>query len=276
MNMVVRDVEERKVSREERFDRNKPVIRHKLGLDKDADLGPFRNQDETIELVLNINVDPRKPGQSLRGMVALPHGSGKKRRVAVFTSSGDCASAARDAGALHAGGEELVDEILSGTVSPDSFDVALASPDMMSVLGSRAARILGPRGKMPSAKVGTVFPTDQMTDAVLGQVRAASIQYRTEKEGIIQVGIGKGSQGAEALLDNIRAFMGEIQDSKPDMYGRGKKSGGGKGGSQGKKAPSKAKYYLAAHITSTQGKSVKLDIRTVDPTSSFFMSNLIQ
>ena len=149
MNMVVRDVEERKVSREERFDRNKPVIRHKLGLDKDADLGPFRNQDETIELVLNINVDPRKPGQSLRGMVALPHGSGKKRRVAVFTSSGDCASAARDAGALHAGGEELVDEILSGTVSPDSFDVALASPDMMSVLGSRAARILGPRGRCP-------------------------------------------------------------------------------------------------------------------------------
>ena len=125
---------------------------------------------------------------------------------------------------------------------------------------------------MPNAKLDTIQKKDKIADAVKAQ-SAGVVQYRTDKEGIVHAGIGKGSFTEEALADNIREFMNLIQSVKPDSYGKGKKGGGGgKKGKKGSAAKKDAKYYLKAALTSSQGKgSVKIDLRSLDPTSSYFM-----
>mmetsp|Transcript_2904 Transcript_2904/g.4099 ORF Transcript_2904/g.4099 Transcript_2904/m.4099 type:complete len:226 (+) Transcript_2904:439-1116(+) len=221
-------------------------------------------------MALNLNLDPRKPGQALRGSVSLPHGSGKKLKIVVFTTDEETSDAVLEAGARTSGGADLVQQIASGEI-PVNFDRALASPDMMPSL-SKIARILGPRGLMPNAKLGTIQQLENMVDAVKEQSKGM-VQYRTDKNGIIHAGVGKASFTQDEILDNIKSFMNQVQDVKPESYGKGKKSSGGgskkKGGGGSKKA---AQYYLKAHITSTFGKSINLDLRTVDPTSTWFMA----
>lgn len=257
---VLVGIEERKVQRQEKWEKNKDK-RAAKGFKDD---GPYRNQDETVEISLNLNLDPRKPGQALRGSIPLPHGTGKKVNVVVFTSDDDAdtIAAAKKAGASVVGGLSIIESIKDGTLAVD-FDRALATPEMMPSL-SQIARVLGPRGLMPNAKVNTIQPADKITDAVKAQA-AGMVQYRTDKLGTVQAGIGKGSFTEEQLSDNIRAFMNVIQEVKPESFGKGKK---GKSG-----ANKNAKYYLKAYLTSTQGKgSETIDLRTLDPTSSYFMS----
>lgn len=258
---VMMGVSDRTERRAARWERNKEK-RLKANAEDD---GPFLNQDETIELILNLNLDPRKPGQSIRGSIPLPHGTGKPVSVAVFSSDAETLTAATAAGATAAGGSDLVQSIADGE-TPVNFDRALATPDMMPSL-SRIARILGPKGLMPNAKLGTIQEAgEQMVDAVKRQVDGM-VQYRAEKNGIVHVGIGKSSFGNDPLLDNIKTFLSEMQDIKPESFGKGKKKTGGT-----KKG---AKYFLKAYLTATQGKSVNLDIRTIDPTSSFYMEAII-
>uniref|UniRef100_A0A7S1Z642 Ribosomal protein n=1 Tax=Trieres chinensis TaxID=1514140 RepID=A0A7S1Z642_TRICV len=272
VDLVLDDIKERGAKREAKFERNLPKRRLAGGLPEDHDFGPYRKWDETVEICVNLNVDPRQPGQNLRGSCRLPHGSGNMKRVVVFTPDEELATAAREAGALHAGGQELVDQVVDGTVSVDSFDVSLATQDAMPILG-KAARLLGPRGVMPNAKAGTVVQPENMTDTVRDQVSSAIVPYRTDREGIIHAGLGKGVFGPEQLLDNVRAFMGALQDAKPEAFGK-KKKGSKKAGKA--KAGKGAKFYMSAFLTSTQGKSYRLDLRTVDPTSVFFMEDLPQ
>jgi large subunit ribosomal protein L1 len=233
----------------------------------------LNHPDETIELVINLNLDPRKPGQALRGSVTLPHGTGKKgMNCVVFTNDEEAIAQALAAGAAHAGGESLVDDILAGTVSVDSIQAALATPDIMPLLTKKAARLLGPRGLMPNPKVGTLLPTiPELLAALDTQLAGKEVSYRTEKEGIIHVPVGKDSFGPEKLLDNIGAVMKTVFDAKPDSYGKGKKkkSSGKKGQSKTTKQP---KYLLRASLSSTQGPGVRMDLRTVDPTSAFFLT----
>ena len=210
---------------------------------------------------MNLNLDPRKPGQALRGALSLPHGSGKKVSCVVFTRDKDAAKAALEAGAAHAGGEELVENIANGTI-PLDFDRALATPDMQAALAQKLARTLGPRGLMPNAKLGTLVPSPEKLAEALKEQLAGQVQYRTDKTGIIHLGVGKGSFAPEQLLDNVRCVMNEIYEIKPDSFGK-------------KKASKNAKYFLRAHLTSTQGNSVRVDLRTVDPTSSFFMGTVV-
>lgn len=205
-----------------------------------------------------MNLDPRKPGQALRGSLALPHGTGKLVKCAVFTSSKEVAQAALEQGAEHAGGEELVDEIVSGTI-PLDFDRSLASQDMMGYLSQKLARALGPRGLMPNAKVGTLVKSPDLLEGVLQKELAGQLQYRTDKQGLLHFSVGKGSFGAGKLMDNIQAIIEEVYKIKPEAYGKGKK------------ASKNAQYVLRAHVTSTQGKGVRVDLRTVDPTSNYYM-----
>jgi len=259
---------ERKTKRQQKWDKNTEK-RSVKGIKED---GPYRNQDETIELALNLNLDPRKPGQAIRGSLSLPHGTGKQTNIIVFTSDegSDTIQAAKEAGASHAGGQSLIDSIQNGDL-PVTFDRALATPDMMPQL-SKIARILGPRGLMPNAKLDTIQPAAKIADAVKAQA-AGMVQYRTDKNGIVHAGVGKGSFSDEALTENIREFMTAIQDIRPDSFGKGKKKdtgGGGKGKSAGAKKD--AKFYLTAYLSSTQGKgSVNIDLQTLDPTSAYFM-----
>ena len=184
--------------------------------------GPYRNQDETIELALNLNLDPRKPGQAIRGSISLPHGTGKKVNVVVFTSDdqSETIQSVKEAGAAHAGGASLIQSIANGEI-PVNFDRALATPDMMPQL-SKIARILGPRGLMPNAKLDTIQPADRLAEAVKAQA-AGMVQFRTDKNGIVHAGVGKGSFTPEQLSDNIREFMNAIQTIKPESYGRGRR-----------------------------------------------------
>jgi len=228
----------------------------------DANTNPYRQMDETVELALQLNLDPRKPGQSLRGSISLPHGNGKTFNVVVFTENAKVAAAALERGAIAAGGEDLIDSIKNGSTSITSFQRTLASPEMMPQL-SVVARLLGPRGLMPNPKLNTIMDAELLLDALEKQMSGVS-NYRTDKEGIVRLGVGKGSFGMDKLLDNVRDMMNEIQSVKPENFGKGKKGQ--------KKIAKGTKYYLKAHLSSTQSKgSVKVDLRTIDPTSSFFM-----
>jgi large subunit ribosomal protein L1 len=232
---------------------------------REAESSDYRRMDETISLALQLNLDPRKPGQSLRGSLALPHGNGKKFAVAVFTDDPALAQQALDRGAVAAGGASLIESIKNGTTSVASIQRTIATPEMMPELAS-VARLLGPRGLMPNPKLNTIQPKELLLDSLESQQSGIS-NYRTDKEGIVRIGIGKGSFGVEKLLDNVRELMNEIQGVKPDNFGKGKK-GSSKGSNKG------TKYYLKAHLSSTQGKkSMLVDLRTIDPTSSFFMSS---
>src|SRR6202140_3114059 len=163
--------------------------------------------DETVEIAMNLNLDPRKPHRNLGGTVMLPHGTGKSGRVGVF-ARGDKAKEAEAAGADVVGAEDLAEKVQAGQID---FDRAIATPDMMAVVG-RLGKILGPRGLMPNPRLGTV--TQNVTEAVQA-VKGGQVEFRAEKAGIVHAGVGKASFTDDALVDNVRAFVGAITRGKP-------------------------------------------------------------
>ena len=191
--------------------------------------------DETIELALNLGVDPRHADQMVRGVVNLPKGTGKDVRVAVF-ARGDKAEEAKKAGAEVVGAEDLMEEIQGGR---SDFDRVIASPDMMGIVG-RLGKVLGPKGMMPNPKLGTVTPNvgQAVTDAKSGQV-----EFRVEKAGIIHAGIGKASFPDADLKANFDAFVDAIVKAKP--------------------AGAKGKYLQKAALSSSMGPGVRLDTTEV-------------
>lgn len=216
--------------------------------------------DETIEVAINLNLDPRRPGQALRGSLRLPHGTGKTVHCLVFSSDADLIEKATAQGHL-AGSDDLVDRIKNGEVVLDQYARALATQDLMPPIQKGLARLLGPRGLMPNPKTNTIFesPSDLWTN-LLEQSR--TITFRTEANGILQFPVGKASFQSTQLLENLQAICQTVQEVKPDNYGKGKKK---------KSVGKNVKYWLKASLSSTQGKGVRMDMRTVDPTSPFFM-----
>src|SRR5690242_21191727 len=187
--------------------------------------------DETVEISMNLNVDPRKPDQNLRGTVMLPHGTGKPVRVAVF-ARGDRAKEAEAAGADVVGAEDLVEQVQGGNIN---FDRAIATPDMMALVG-RLGKILGPRGLMPNPRLGSV--TQNVAEAVQA-AKGGQVEYRAEKAGIVHAGVGKASFSEEALQDNVRAFVGAISRNKPSGV--------------------KGTYVKRVSLSSSMGPAVKVD-----------------
>ena len=163
--------------------------------------------DETVEVAMNLGVDPRHSDQVVRGVCVLPNGSGRSARVAVF-AKGAKADEAKAAGADVVGAEDLVEQVSGGTID---FDRCIATPDMMPLVG-RLGKVLGPRGLMPNPKVGTV--TNDLAAAIKAQ-KGGAVEFRTEKAGIVQAGVGKASFTAEQLAQNIRAFADAVAKSKP-------------------------------------------------------------
>ena len=188
--------------------------------------------DETVEMSVGLGVDPRHADQMVRGVVALPHGTGKTVRVAVF-AKGDKAEAAREAGADLVGDEDLAAEVQGGKIE---FDRCIATPDMMPVVG-KLGRILGPRGLMPNPKLGTVTP--DVTEAVRA-AKGGQVEFRVEKAGIVHAGIGKASFADQALAENARALVGALNRAKP--------------------SGAKGTYMKRAALSSSQGPGVKLDV----------------
>ncbi len=197
--------------------------------------GAVAKFDETIEIALNLGVDPRHADQMVRGVVELPHGTGKTMRVAVFAKA-DKAEEARKAGADVVGAEDLAEQIQGGFMD---FDRCIATPDMMGVVG-RLGKVLGPRGLMPNPKLGTVTPN--VADAVRA-AKAGQVQFRVEKAGIVHAGIGKASFDEGKLAENVRAFVDAINKAKPS---------GAKGA-----------YLKKVSLSSTMGPGVKLDISSI-------------
>jgi large subunit ribosomal protein L1 len=187
--------------------------------------------DETVELAVRLGVDPRKADQMVRGTVALPSGTGKNVRVAVF-AAGEQAEAARAAGAEIVGADDLVALVEADKMD---WDVSIATPDMMALVG-RVGRKLGPRGLMPNPKTGTVTP--DVAKAV-AEVKGGRVEYRTDKFGNVHVPVGKVSFDRKALLANVRAVLDELQRAKP--------------------AASKGKYVRSVTMASTMGPGVKID-----------------
>jgi len=163
--------------------------------------------DETIEVAMNLGVDPKHSDQQVRGVVNLPNGSGRSARVAVF-AKGAKADEARAAGADVVGAEDLVEKVTAGDID---FDRCIATPDMMPLVG-RLGKVLGPRGLMPNPKVGTV--TNDLPAAIKAQ-KGGAVEFRVEKAGIVQAGVGKASFSADQLAQNIRAFADAVAKSKP-------------------------------------------------------------
>src|ERR1700677_2909254 len=191
--------------------------------------------DETIEIAMNLGVDPRHADQMVRGVVALPNGTGRTQRVAVF-ARGAKADEARAAGADIVGAEDLVEKINAGTIE---FDRCIATPDLMPLVG-RLGKVLGPRGLMPNPKVGTV--TMDVTGAIKAS-KGGSVEFRVEKAGIVQAGVGKASFGEEALVQNVRTFVDSVVKAKP----------------QG----AKGTYLKKISLSSTMGPGVKIALGSV-------------
>jgi large subunit ribosomal protein L1 len=192
--------------------------------------------DETIEVSLNLGVDPRHADQMVRGTVALPHGTGKSIRVAVF-ARGDKAEEAKAAGAEFVGAEELADSIQKGEID---FDRCIATPDMMAVVG-RLGKVLGPKGLMPNPKLGTVTPD---VGGAVSAAKSGQIEFRVEKAGIVQAGVGKASFSAEALNENITTFIDAIARAKP--------------------SGTKGTYMKKVSISSSIGPGIRVDFSTPD------------
>jgi large subunit ribosomal protein L1 len=195
------------------------------------------NFDETVELVVRLGVDPRKADQIVRGTVALPSGTGKDVRVAVF-AQGDAAAAAREAGADIVGADDLAADVEAGKLD---FDLAIATPDMMPIVG-RLGRVLGPRGLMPNPKSGTVTPD---VGKAVGEFKGGKVEYRTDRYGNVAVPIGKASFQPAALLDNLRAVVDELNRAKP--------------------AAAKGRYVRRVTVSSTMGPGVKIDPTRLRP-----------
>jgi large subunit ribosomal protein L1 len=190
-----------------------------------------RNFDETVEVAFRLGIDPRKADQMIRGTVSLPHGTGKDVRVAVF-ATGDAAREAQEAGADIVGADDLVERVQGGFLD---FDVAIATPDMMSKVG-RLGRVLGPRGVMPNPKTGTVT-TD--VGKTVREFKAGKVEYRTDRHGNVHVPIGKVSFDLDALVANFQAVLDEILRAKP--------------------AAAKGRYIKSITASSTMGPSVRID-----------------
>ena len=189
----------------ELIDRNKAYsVNEASKIIKEAAKAKF---DETIEISVNLGVDPRHADQMVRGSVAMPNGTGKTMRVAVFARDAK-AEEAKDAGAEFVGAEELAEQIQNGE---QGFDRVIASPDMMGVVG-RLGKVLGPRGLMPNPKLGTVTP--DVAEAVK-TAKAGEVQFRVEKAGVIHAGIGKASFDADKIAQNAQAFLDAIQKARP-------------------------------------------------------------
>lgn len=207
-----------------------------LGLIKERATAKF---DETVEVAINLGVDPRHADQMVRGVVQLPHGTGKTVRVAVF-ARGLKADEATAAGADIVGAEELVEAIQKGEIN---FDRCIATPDMMPLVG-RLGKVLGPRGLMPNPKVGTV--TLDVTAAVKA-TKGGAVEFRVEKAGIVHAGVGKASFSAEALLDNVRALVDAVQKARP--------------------TGAKGTYLQRLSVSSTMGPGVKVEVGSVGAAS---------
>ena len=191
--------------------------------------------DETVEISMNLGVDPRHADQQVRGVCNLPNGTGRVLRVAVF-ARGAKADEARAAGADIVGAEELVESVGKGEIN---FDRCIATPDMMPLVG-RLGKVLGPRGMMPNPKVGTV--TMDVTTAVKAS-KGGSVEFRVEKAGIVHAGIGKASFPAEKLLENAKSFIDAIQKARP--------------------AGAKGTYVKKVAVSSSMGAGVKVDLTTL-------------
>jgi large subunit ribosomal protein L1 len=191
--------------------------------------------DETIEISMNLGVDPRHADQMVRGVVNLPNGTGRTVRVGVF-ARGAKADEAKAAGADVVGAEDLVEKVQAGNID---FDRCIATPDMMPLVG-RLGKVLGPRGMMPNPKVGTV--TMDVTSAVKG-AKGGSVEFRVEKAGIVQAGIGKASFSEDKLVENVRALADAVAKAKP--------------------AGAKGTYIQRVAVSSTQGPGVKVDTSTL-------------
>lgn len=187
--------------------------------------------DESVDVAINLGVDPKQSDQNVRGAIALPHGLGKAVRVIVF-AKGPKEAEAKAAGADYVGAEDLVQKITDGWLD---FDKAIATPDMMGVV-SKVAKILGPRGLMPNPKIGTV--TMNVGEAVTAE-KKGKLDFRVDKAGIIHASVGRKSMGAEKIQDNFLAFLGAVMKAKP--------------------ASSKGIYLQAIAMASTMGPSVKVD-----------------
>jgi len=187
--------------------------------------------DETIEIAINLGVDPRHADQMVRGVVTLPNGTGRTLRVGVF-ARGAKAEEAKAAGADVVGAEDLVEKVQGGAID---FDRCIATPDMMPLVG-RLGKVLGPRGMMPNPKIGTV--TMDIANAVKG-AKGGSVEFRVEKAGIIQAGIGKASFSEEKLVENIKALADAVVKAKP--------------------AGSKGTYVQRIAVSSTMGPGVKVE-----------------
>ncbi len=187
--------------------------------------------DESIELAIRLGVDPRKADQIVRGTVALPSGTGKDVRVAVF-ANGEAAEAARAAGADHVGGDDLAAQVEGGMLD---FDVAIATPDLMPLVG-KLGRVLGPRGLMPNPKTGTVTPD---VGKAVEEFKGGKVEYRTDRYGNVHVPFGKVSFDIEALRANFTAVLDEVQRSKP--------------------ASAKGRYIRKISLSPTMGPSVRID-----------------
>src|SRR5919198_6439025 len=188
--------------------------------------------DETVEVHLRLGVNVRHAEEQLRGTLALPHGLGKDVKVAVF-ADGDAARAAEEAGADYVGGQDLADRVNEGFTD---FDVAIATPDLMGPVVSKLGRILGPQGKMPNPKVGTV--TNEIAKAV-GEAKAGKVEYRTDRQAVVHLTIGKASFEERALLENYAAVVDEIVRAKP--------------------AAAKGRYLLSITLATTMGPGVRVD-----------------
>jgi len=216
----------------EKMDRDKLYsLAEAIGLVKEAATAKF---DESVEVAANLNVDPKKADQQVRGTVVLPHGTGKSVKILVLTR-GEKEKEAQEAGADFVGSNEFIDKIKEGWTD---FDVAIATPDMMGDVG-KLGKILGPRGLMPNPKSGTV--TFEVAKAVQ-EAKAGKVEYRVDKAGNIHVAVGKVSFGLEQLKENARVLLGELIRAKPSA--------------------AKGQYIKSLTLSSTMGPGVRIDHMT--------------
>lgn len=195
----------------------------------------YANFDETVELAVNLGVDPRKSDQMVRGSVSLPHGTGKSVRVLVF-AKGEKEKEAQDAGADYVGAEELVEKIQKGWLD---FDKTVATPDVMGMVG-KLGRILGPRGLMPNPKLGTV--TFDVAKAVK-EIKAGKVDFKVEKAGIVHMPVGKVSFDKEKLIENVKTAVETILKAKPSA--------------------AKGKYIKRVTLSSTMGPGIRIDVNSI-------------
>ncbi len=217
----------------EGIDRNKFYdLPEAVALLKDRATAKF---DETVELAMNLGVDPRHADQMVRGVVNLPNGTGRSVRVAVFAKDAK-ADEAREAGADIVGAEDLVEQVQKGDID---FDRCIATPDMMPLVG-RLGKVLGPRGMMPNPKVGTVTP--DITAAVKAS-KGGAVEFRVEKAGIVHAGVGKASFDAKSIEENVRAFTDAVMKAKP--------------------SGAKGNYLKKVAISTTMGPGFKLELSSL-------------